>query len=139
MSKLLQLRGGTTTEHATFTGALREVTVDTTKDTLVVHDGATAGGFPQYPAPTITGTSVTATNASFHIASAGGITITLPITPTAGNYVIIKDGTGLAADTPFTVARNGSNIASSATDLTFDKNFAEVVMTYVNATIGWSV
>jgi hypothetical protein len=46
MSKLLQLRGGTTTEHATFTGALREVTVDTTKDTLVVHDGATAGGFP---------------------------------------------------------------------------------------------
>jgi hypothetical protein len=45
MSKLLQLRGGTTTEHATFTGALREVTVDTTKDTLVIHDGATVGGF----------------------------------------------------------------------------------------------
>ena len=45
MSKLLQLRGGTTSEHSTFTGALREVTVDTTKDTLVVHDGATAGGF----------------------------------------------------------------------------------------------
>ena len=46
MSKLLQLRGGTTAEHATFTGALREVTVDTTKDTLVIHDGATVGGFP---------------------------------------------------------------------------------------------
>jgi len=46
MSKLLQLRGGTTTEHSTFTGAVREVTVDTDKDTLVVHDGSTAGGFP---------------------------------------------------------------------------------------------
>ena len=46
MSKLLQLRGGTTSEHSSFTGAVREVTVDTTKDTLVVHDGATAGGFP---------------------------------------------------------------------------------------------
>jgi hypothetical protein len=46
MSKKLQLRGGTTTEHATFTGAEREVTVDTTKDTLVIHDGSTAGGFP---------------------------------------------------------------------------------------------
>jgi len=45
MSKLLQLRGGTTSEHSSFTGALREVTVDTTKDTLVVHDGSTAGGF----------------------------------------------------------------------------------------------
>ena len=44
MSKLLQLRGGTTSEHASFTGALREVTVDTDKDTLVIHDGSTAGG-----------------------------------------------------------------------------------------------
>jgi hypothetical protein len=55
MSKLLQLRGGTTAEHATFTGALREVTVDTTKDTLVVHDGATAGGFPLLKDPSQTG------------------------------------------------------------------------------------
>ena len=46
MSKLLQLRGGTTAEHASFTGAVREVTVDTDKDTLVIHDGSTVGGFP---------------------------------------------------------------------------------------------
>ena len=45
MSKKLQLRGGTTTEHASFTGAEREVTVDTDKETLVIHDGSTAGGF----------------------------------------------------------------------------------------------
>ena len=46
MSKLLQLRGGTTSQHTSFTGSVREVTVDTDKDTLVVHDGSTAGGFP---------------------------------------------------------------------------------------------
>ena len=46
MAKQLQLRQGTTTEHNTFTGAVGEVTVDTTKDTLVVHDGVTAGGHP---------------------------------------------------------------------------------------------
>ena len=40
----LQLRGGTTTEHSSFTGAAREVTVNTTNNTLVVHDGTTAGG-----------------------------------------------------------------------------------------------
>tara|TARA_X000001036_G_C20237617_1_gene626619 strand:+ start:73 stop:519 length:447 start_codon:yes stop_codon:yes gene_type:complete len=40
------MRGGTTSQHNTFTGAEREVTVDTTKDTLVVHDGSTAGGVP---------------------------------------------------------------------------------------------
>lgn len=46
MAIQIQLRQGTTTEHSTFTGAVGEVTVDTTKDTLVVHDGVTAGGFP---------------------------------------------------------------------------------------------
>ena len=46
MAKQLQLRGGTTSEHASFTGAAREVTVDTDKDTFVVHDGSTQGGFP---------------------------------------------------------------------------------------------
>lgn len=40
----IQRRRGTTTEHSTFTGALGEVTIDTTKKTAVVHDGATAGG-----------------------------------------------------------------------------------------------
>jgi hypothetical protein len=42
----MQLRGGTTAATLLFTGAQREVTVDTDKDTLVVHDGVTAGGFP---------------------------------------------------------------------------------------------
>lgn len=46
MAKQLQLRRGTTAEHSTFTGVAGEITVDTTKDTIVVHDGVTAGGFP---------------------------------------------------------------------------------------------
>ena len=46
MAKRVQRRRGTTTEHATFTGSVGETTVDTTKDTVVVHDGSTAGGFP---------------------------------------------------------------------------------------------
>lgn len=46
MAKQLQLRSGTTTEHNTFTGAVGEVTVDTTKDVVVVHDGVTVGGHP---------------------------------------------------------------------------------------------
>lgn len=46
MSKQIQLRRGNTAQHTTFTGAVGEVTVDTDKDTLVVHDGSTAGGFP---------------------------------------------------------------------------------------------
>ncbi len=44
MAKLLKLRRGTTTQHGSFTGAEGEVTIDTTKDTAVVHDGTTQSG-----------------------------------------------------------------------------------------------
>ena len=46
MAKLLKLRRGTTTQHGSFTGAEGELTIDTTKDTAVVHDGSQAGGRP---------------------------------------------------------------------------------------------
>ena len=85
------------------------------------------------------GTSYAAVNRDYIIATAGSITITLPASPTAGDTVTIKDGTGAAATTSFTVARNGSPIASAASDLTFDKNWAEIVMTYIDGSIGWSV
>ena len=46
MAKLVQRRRGTTAEHGTFTGAEGEITHDTDKETIVVHDGTTQGGFP---------------------------------------------------------------------------------------------
>lgn len=46
MAKQVQFRRGTTSQHSTFTGAAGEITVDTDKDVVVVHDGSTAGGFP---------------------------------------------------------------------------------------------
>ena len=85
------------------------------------------------------GTSYLANTGDFIVATAGGITITLPASPSAGDTVTVKDGTGDAAATTFTVGRNGSNIAASATDLIFDKNYAEITMTYIDGTIGWSV
>lgn len=44
MPTQLQLRRGTTVQHSSFTGAVGEVTINTTKKTAVVHDGSTAGG-----------------------------------------------------------------------------------------------
>jgi hypothetical protein len=46
MAKQVQFRRGTTSQHSTFTGAVGEITVDTDKNTAVVHDGSTAGGVP---------------------------------------------------------------------------------------------
>jgi len=44
MAKQVQLRGGTSEEHREFTGASREITIDTTLNTIRVHDGITKGG-----------------------------------------------------------------------------------------------
>ncbi len=41
----VQFRKGTTPEHALFTGANAEITVDTQKKTAVVHDGTDVGGY----------------------------------------------------------------------------------------------
>jgi len=46
MATQVQQRRGTTAQHNVFTGANGELTVDTSKDTLVIHDGTTQGGFP---------------------------------------------------------------------------------------------
>lgn len=46
-NKQVQIRRGTTSQHAGFTGAVGEITVDTTKKAVVVHDGITPGGNPQ--------------------------------------------------------------------------------------------
>jgi len=46
MTKQVQLRRGTTAEHLTFTGAVGELTIDTTLDVAIVHDGVSVGGHP---------------------------------------------------------------------------------------------
>lgn len=86
MSFAFQRRRGTTTQHATFTGLAGELTVDTTKNTVVVHDGSTAGGYPlskQRPTlATTSGTTYTlaATDANNVVTTtnASGVTVTVP-------------------------------------------------------------
>ena len=89
MAKLLKLRRGTTSNNGSFTGAEGEVTVDTDKDTLVVHDGAQAGGrallredMSNLPAGTIDNADV---NASAAIAGT-------KISPDFGSQNIITTG-----------------------------------------------
>jgi hypothetical protein len=48
MPKQVRFRRGTTSQHSAFTGADGEVTIDTTRRCLVIHDGVTAGGKPVF-------------------------------------------------------------------------------------------
>ena len=44
MATAIQWRRGTTSQHSSFTGLVGEITVDTDLNTVIVHDGSTAGG-----------------------------------------------------------------------------------------------
>jgi hypothetical protein len=46
MEKIVTPRRMTTAQTLLFTGELGEITIDTDKETLVIHDGVRAGGFP---------------------------------------------------------------------------------------------
>ena len=65
MAKQVQFRRGTTSQHSTFTGAVGEITVDTDKNTAVVHDGSTAGGHPLATSLADLGVTATATELNY--------------------------------------------------------------------------
>ena len=72
MSTQIQYRRGTTSQSDSFTGALGEITVETTNKTLRVHDGITLGGFPLATQANLTIT-LDKTNAAFDKANAANI------------------------------------------------------------------
>ncbi len=134
MATAVQLRRGTTVQHSTFTGAEGEITVDTNKDTAVVHDGATAGGFPLLKEAAI-GVSVQAYDADLTTLGAGGASAR-----TFLGLAIGTDVQGYDADTAktdvvqsFTVAQRGtataltSSSASIATNLALANNFTHTL------------
>ena len=113
MAKLLKLRRGTTTQHGSFTGAEGEVTIDTTKDTAVVHDGSTAGGRPlarqdmnNVPAGTILGTQLENSGVT---AAAYGSSSAIPIITVDAQGLVTAASTTAIDST--TIANGSASVA----------------------------
>jgi len=71
--------------------------------------------------------------------SAGVITLTLPISPVAGDKVGVCDFKGTSETFNITVARNGSKIEGDASDLVCDINGAGFTLIYTDAARGWKI
>ena len=80
-----------------------------------------------------TASSLTATVNTHVYVSAAGQTITLPASPSAGQRVLITVGNFVNT----VVGRNGSNIMSSGTDMTLDKEYLSIQFIFTDATRGW--
>ena len=72
MPTQVQFRRGTTAQNAGFTGANGEISIDTSKKTVIVHDGSTPGGFPLAPntAFDVANAAFNAQNAEFTLSNA---------------------------------------------------------------------
>ena len=109
MAKLLKLRRGTTSQHSSFTGAEGEVTVDTDKEALVVHNGSTAGGFPVARAD---GTGVTNFTITGELdAATGDFSGDVDVDGTLEADAITVNGTALSTVITGTTVTNATNAA----------------------------
>jgi len=117
MSTQVQLKRGTATQNNTYTGAIGELTVDTTSKQLRLHDGVTAGG------TTIGGASSTSTNLL------GGSLGQIPYQTGSGATAFI--GTG----TQYTILQMGANTASFVTTSSIQVGYSANLLAGGNGSI----
>ena len=111
MATAIQRRRGNTAQHASFTGLAGEITIDTEKNTVVVHDGTTAGGYPLAKSSEVAalgGADITAVvagdgltggatsgNATINIGAGAGITVNADnVAINAAYFDVTAGGTG---------------------------------------------
>jgi len=151
MATQVQFRRGNTTQTSTFTGAVAEITVDTDKDVVVVHDGTTAGGFPLARESAVTANQIFS-QAAFTAANSSG--------SYANSAFLVANGASTVNDTQntsitaaFTAANSGGSYANSAflvangastvnntqnTRITYAENHANAAFDFANTISGGS-
>ena len=144
MAIQIQLRQGTTTEHNSFTGAVGEVTVDTTNKTLRVHDGSTVGGTRL---ATLTGGLVPTTQLPAATTSVQGAVIlnnTLTSTNTnqaltAAQGKVLKDTLDTAVSSSFGVDQTWQNMTSSrVSGTTYTNSTSRTIELYIQTGVNGS-
>jgi len=113
MPTILQLRRGTTAENAAYTGSVGELTVDTTLNKVILHDGSTAGG-----------TTVGNLQGNIQI----GKTAAGEIDTSSGNLTIDSAGGTITLDDNVTIS---GNLTVSGTTTTVDSTTISIQNAFV--------
>ena len=114
MPTILQLRRGTTAENAAYTGAAGEITVDTTLNKVLLHDGSTAGG----------NTTVGSLQGNIQL----GKTAAGEIDTSSGNLTIDSAGGTITLDDNVTIS---GNLTVSGTTTTVDSTTVNIQNAFV--------
>ena len=107
-----------------------------------------AGGVPTWAASSSSGglswqsvqtTNFTAVSGNAYPinTTSGAITVTLPATPSAGNYVHLTDYAGTFATNNLTVNPNGSKIDGATPNAIINTSRESIAFVYIDSTQGW--
>ena len=120
------------------------ITLGASGDTINLASGASQSGFGRtgtvdWQTGSIKTATFTAANGEGYFAntSGGAFTVTLPASPSAGDIVAVSDYANTAETNNITIARNGSNIEGSASDITISNSGISMTFVYVDSTKGW--
>ena len=132
MSEQLQLRRGTSSQVAAFTGAQGETVMDTTNNRLVVNDGSTAGGWPAAKlSEVITNTRTAVNDAPYSVlatdrmvaytALSAARIVSLPAStayPTGTRLVVVDETGNCSTIKTLTITPNGADVIDGAATAT---------------------
>ena len=130
MSTAVQLRRGSTAEHSSFTGAVGEVTVDTTKDTVVVHDGSTVGGHPLLKESTKGNTVTEQTSSTGSVVISAGTQAQRDGSPSAGYFRFNSDTSSFEGYNGTAWGSVGGGATGGGNDAVFVENDQTVTSNY---------
>jgi isoaspartyl peptidase/L-asparaginase-like protein (Ntn-hydrolase superfamily) len=114
-----------------------------TVDQVIKTDGsgnlsfATISGGASWQAVQTTGFTAVAGEGYFIDTTGGAFTMTLPLSPTLGDFVSFIDYAGTFDTNNLTIGRNSENIQGSAADLTVSTERAANTLVYTDGTQGW--
>jgi hypothetical protein len=122
-------------------GAFGGITMGTTGQVLTT-DGTTASfgdisGGASWQAVKTTGFTAVAGEGYFINTTSGAITMTLPTSPSLGDFVSVIDYAGTFDTNNLTVGRNSQPIQGVAADLTVATERAGFTLVYTDGTQGW--
>ena len=122
-------------------GAFGGITMGTAGQVLTT-DGTTASfgdisGGASWQAVKIASFNAVAGEGYFINTTSGAITMTLPSSPSIGDFVSFVDYAGTFDTNSLTIGRNSENIQGSAADLTVSVERAANTLVYVDSTQGW--
>jgi len=131
-----QLLIGNTTGNTLTKGTLTAGTgISVTNGTGSITIANTLLGTPTMSIVTGT-TQSAAANAHYILTNASATTVTLPSSPSAGDFIWVTVANGLTTNV---VARNGKPIQGIAEDMTLNAPYASVQLRFVDNTEGWVI